>query len=113
MRRLSVPGGLVQKDGLGQSDVPRRYLDPEEREMPLGGGRCSKSVTWAPHGITAVSSGQEEWSGRLRHQGKTCCGAWGDAESFQLPDPVLVPGGPGAPVLSWGFQGAPVPPGLT
>lgn len=70
MRRLAVPGGLVQKDGLGQSDVPRRYLDPEEREMPRGGGRCSKSVTWAPHGITAVSSGQEEWSGRLRHQGE-------------------------------------------
>ena len=40
-----------------------------------------------------VSSGREERSGQLRHQGKTCCEAWGDAESFQLPEPVLGPGG--------------------
>ena len=42
-------------------------------------------------------------------RGKTCCEAWGDAESFQLPEPVLVPGGPGPPRAFLGFPGTPCP----
>lgn len=69
-----------------------------------------QNVTWAPHSIMTSSSGQgqeEERSGQNRHQGEEMLAGGGlrDAETFLLPDPVLLPGGPGAPMLSLGSPG--------
>lgn len=51
MRRLAVPGGLVQKDGLGQSDAPRRYLTRKRGRRPAEEGDAAK----APHGPLVAS----------------------------------------------------------
>ena len=106
-----MPCSLVQKDGLGQSDVPLRYLDQEKRRGDAPGRRVmQQNVTWAPHGIMTSSLGQdqeEERSGQNRHQGEEMLAGGGlrDAVTFLLPDPVLLPGGRGAPMLSLGSPG--------
>lgn len=95
MQRAQWPGA---EDGLGQSDVPHQVSGPG-REGDARGGRCSKSVcdpSWHL-GLRGV-----EWAAQA--PGSVLWGLGGIAESFQLPDPVLVRGGPGAPVLSWGFK---------
>lgn len=51
MRRLAVPGGLVQKDGLGQSDAPRRYLTRKRGRRPAEEGDAAK----ASHGPLMAS----------------------------------------------------------
>lgn len=79
-----------------EGDAPRRRAMQEERHM---------GPSWH-HGCVLRPRG-EEWAAQA--PGGRRAVRPGGMRSFQLPEPVLVPGGPGPPRAFLGFPGTPCP----